>query len=101
MEFVKGKNVITIFLEGEINSQNSSALQKDVEDILAKHSGYEVIFDADKLTFLSSAGLKIILSTQKKLGDKTLTVTNVSNEIYEIFEMTRFTDLMNIEKKSR
>lgn len=101
MKVSKEKNVITIFLEGEINAQNTAELQKEIADIIAAHPGTEVMFDADKLTFISSAGLRMLLSTQKKLGNKKITVRNASKEVYDIFDMTKFTELMNIEKKLR
>ncbi len=101
MKFEEEKNVITIFLEGEVNAQNTAELQKEIDDIIAAHPGAEVIFDADKLSFISSAGLRMLLSTQKKLGNKKLTVRNASKEVYDIFDITKFTDLMNIEKKLR
>ena len=101
MKIAKEKNALTIFLEGEINAQNTDALQKEINDILASHPGAEILFDADKLTYISSAGLRLLLSTQKKLGNKKLTLLNVFRDVYDIFDMTKFTNLMNIERKLR
>ena len=44
MKFEEEKNVITIFLEGEVNAQNTAELQKEIDDIIAAHSGDEVMF---------------------------------------------------------
>ncbi len=89
-----------IFLTGEVNAKNVPTLQNEVFSIIETLSGEEVIFDAEELVYISSAGLRLLLSTQKKLGKK-ITVQNVSKVIYEIFEMTKFTDLMNVEKIPR
>jgi uncharacterized protein (TIGR02172 family) len=101
MKTVKENNSITIFLAGEINAQNVPALQSELYAIVDTLSGEDVIFDATNLVYISSAGLRLLLSIQKKLGNKKITVQNVSKEVYEIFDMTKFTDLMNIEKIPR
>lgn len=101
MKTAKENNLLTIFLEGEVNAQNVSDWQNKINDVLAANPGTEIIFDAENLTYISSAGLRLLLSIQKNFGGKKITVKNVSNEIYNIFEMTKFTDLMNIEKKLR
>lgn len=92
-------NVLTIFLEGEINATNVAALRVEVEDIIAKNEGTKLLFDADSLTYISSAGLKLLLTVQKNIIKDTITIKNVSEDIYDIFDITKFTDLMNIEKK--
>lgn len=76
-------------------------MQNELDDILAAHVGEEIIFDATDLSYISSAGLRLLLSTQKKLGKKKITVRNVSKEVYEIFDVTKFTNLMNIERIPR
>ncbi len=101
MKVVEEKNTLTVFLEGEINAQNTDVLQKEIDALLAAHPEAEILFDADKLTFISSAGLRMLLATQKKLKNKKLTLLNVSRDVYDIFDMTKFTNLMNIEKKLR
>ena len=94
-------NLLTVFLEGEINAKNVPALQKEINEIISANSGKEVLFDADALTYISSAGLRLLLSIQNKIAKNKLTVRNVSKDVYEIFDMTKFTSLMNIEKKMR
>ncbi|MBR3722119.1 MAG: anti-sigma factor antagonist [Selenomonadaceae bacterium] len=94
-------NLLTIFFEGEINAKNVPALQKEINEIISANLGREILFDADALTYISSAGLRLLLATQNKMGKTKLTVRNVSKDVYEIFDMTKFTSLMNIEKKMR
>ncbi len=94
-------NTLTIFLEGEIDAKNAPVWQKEIDDSLSENPGSELVFDANELTYISSAGLRVLLSTQKKFGKQKIKVQNVNREVYDIFEMTKFTDLMNIEKKLR
>ncbi len=83
-------------MEGEINARKVPDFQKEIEDILAANPGQDFLFDAKDLIYISSAGLRLLLSLQKKLGKGKITVQNVSREIYEIFDMTKFTDLMDV-----
>jgi uncharacterized protein (TIGR02172 family) len=57
------------------------------------------VLDASSLEYISSAGLRVILRLKKAYPD--ITVYNVSSEIYDIFEMTGFTEMMNVEKAYR
>ncbi len=101
MKMAEENNVCTIFLEGEINAQNVPALQRELDAIFAAQSGKEFIFEAKNLTYISSAGLRLLLGMQKKLGNRKITVSNVSREVYDIFDMTKFTELMNVERALR
>ena len=101
MKTVKENNTCIIFLEGEINAQNAPALQAEVEELLAANPGMEIAFDAKELNYISSAGLRLLLSVQKMLGKNKLTIRNVSGDVYDIFAMTKFTDLMQVEKALR
>ena len=100
MKTAKENNACVIFLEGEISAQNVNALQGEVDEILAANPGEEMIFEARDLTYISSAGLRLLLGVQKKLGSK-ITVRNLSKDVYDIFDMTKFTQLMNVEKALR
>ncbi len=101
MRTTRENNACIIYLEGEINARNAPALQRELDEIFAAHSGEEILFEAKDLTYISSAGLRLLLGIQKKLGNKKITLRNVSKDVYDIFEMTKFTELMNIEKALR
>lgn len=59
----------------------------------------KIIIDAEKLEYISSAGLRVILRLRKK--NESTEIINVSPEVYEIFSMTGFTEIMKIEKAYR
>ncbi|MDO4797035.1 MAG: STAS domain-containing protein [Coriobacteriales bacterium] len=58
----------------------------------------ELIIDFAGLDYISSAGLRIVLTAQKKMNRQgTMVIRNVKPEIYEVFEMTGFVDFLTIE----
>ena len=57
-----------------------------------------LIFDFEKVEYISSAGLRVLLSAQKKMNKQgTMKVINVGDAIMEIFEVTGFSDILTIE----
>ncbi len=98
MKTAKENNACVIFLEGTISAQNAPVLQEEIDEILATHPGEEIVFEARDLNYISSAGLRLLLGVQKKIGKNKITVRNVSKDVYDIFDMTKFTLLMNVEK---
>lgn len=94
------ENNVIIYLENRIDSNNTVEVQTELESIIDANPGKEPVIDAMDLNYISSAGLRVLLKITKTLK-KPLSVYNVSPEIYEIFEMTGFKDLLNIKKKLR
>ena len=99
MENVETKfegGIFTANLSGHIDSTNSAQVE---EALKAAAEGKEIasfIVDAKNLDYISSAGLRVILSLKKQY--KEFKVTNVKSEVYEVFDMTGFTQMMEIQK---
>ena len=56
------------------------------------------MFDLEKLEYITSAGLRVLLSAQKTMNEQgTMTVINVNEDINDVFEVTGFADFLNIE----
>ena len=91
--------VITIPLCGRIDSANAAQTEADILSIVSGNESAEIIMDASKLEYISSAGLRVILRT-KKICPR-LKVTSVSPEIYDIFDMTGFTEIIDVERAYR
>ena len=85
-------------LQGRIDSANAADAEADIRAAMDGFSG-ELVLDADALEYISSAGLRVILRL-KKLQNNTR-IINVSSEVYEIFDMTGFTEMMDIAKAYR
>ena len=92
-------NSETIRLTGRIDSGNAAQVERDILAQLAGNTDASVVLDASALEYISSAGLRIILRLKKTFPD--LRITDASSEVYEILEMTGFTEMMPVEKAYR
>ncbi len=88
-----------IRFSGRIDSNNAAEIEREIFASLSDKTGSAVVLDAGELAYISSAGLRIILRLKKACPD--LCIRDVSPEIYEIFEMTGFTEMMKVEKAYR
>lgn len=86
-------------LIGRIDTSNAESVEQDINRVRKNYTDLECIIDAENLEFISSAGLRIILRLRKELNE--LKIINVSSSIYEIFDMTGFTDMLKVEKAFR
>ncbi len=90
---------ITISLSGRIDSNNAAAVEQDITEKLASAENAAVVLDAENLEYISSAGLRVILRLKKSHPD--LRISNVRTEVYDILDMTGFTEMMPVEKAYR
>ena len=90
---------MTCELKGRIDSKNAAQVEKELLERLPDGNSDEVILDAEKLEYISSAGLRVILRIKKTY--KNIRIINVSPAVYEILEMTGFTEMMTVEKAYR
>ena len=95
---LEGKQ-LTVFLTGQIDSNNAPETEAELAKLREQYSPGSIVIDCEKLKYISSAGLRMILRTKKSVPDTK--VTGVSPEVYEIFDMTGFTEMMTIEKAYR
>lgn len=83
-------------LEGRLDTVTAPQMEDAVKDVLPGLS--ELTFDFAKLEYISSAGLRVLLSAQKAMNEQgKMTVSNVSDTIKEIFDVTGFSDILTIE----
>lgn len=89
-----------IILPGRIDSNNSARVEQEILAQLGQ-SGRDtvVLLDAAELKYISSAGLRVILHLRKNYSE--VRITGVSNEVYDILEMTGFTEMMTVVKAYR
>ncbi len=99
MNFSVENGVLTIKLSGRIDTSNAQDIGTQIQQILADNEHTSLILDADELEYISSAGLRVILSIKK--SEKETKIINVSSEVYEIFEMTGFTEILDVVKAYR
>ena len=99
MKYSCENEVLKITLDGNIDSSNADEVGKELETIRNENPATSAILDFENVKYISSAGLRQILKMRKQIKD--LTLVNVSSEVYEIFSMTGFTDMMKVEKAYR
>lgn len=92
------KSISHIILDGRIDSTNASLAEKQIFEGI--NAGAEkIIIDAENLEFISSAGLRVILKLRKAYKD--IEIVGVSPDVYDVFEMTGFTEMINVQKGYR
>ena len=83
-------------LSGRLDTITAPQLEEEIKASLDGVS--ELVFDFSDLSYVSSAGLRVLLSAQKSMNEKgSMVVRNVSEEIQEIFDVTGFSDILTIE----
>lgn len=87
---------LTISIEGRLDTTTSPELSKELDSSLDGVN--ELVFDLTLLEYISSSGLRVLLSAQKTMNGKgTMVVKNASEMVMEVFEITGFTDILTIE----
>ena len=87
---------LTLVLSGRLDTMTAPELEKAINDNIVGVD--ELILDIKELEYMSSAGLRVLLSAQKKMNAVgKMTVKNVNDMIMEIFEVTGFSDILTIE----
>ena len=99
MTFHTSSDTLCIGLSGRIDAANAASVEKDIKVARQEHPGLKTVLDAEDLAYISSAGLRILLRLRKE--EPELKVINVSLEVYEILDMTGFTEMMTVEKAYR
>ena len=89
-------NVLTLYMGGEINSYNADNVEKEIRDTIGKQSFEKLVLDFSAVSYVSSAGLRIILKLKQQYNN--FSVVETSLEVYDIFNMTGFTNIMDIKK---
>ena len=86
---------LTIALEGRLDTSSAPELEAALQKVLPGID--ELVFDFEKLEYVSSAGLRVLLTAHKALiGKKGMTIRGVNELIQEVFEVTGFSDILNI-----
>ena len=90
------KDILYIAVEGRIDASNAADAEEKIFKIKNDNPEKHIVLDADKLEYISSAGLRVILRLRKE--EPKLAIINVASDVYEVFDMTGFTDMVTVEK---
>ena len=96
IEIKKTDAAIVIEVAGRLDTTTAPALDKTIAEDISANSN--LILDLKGLEYISSAGLRVLLSAQKRMQKKgSMKLKNVCEEVMEVFEMTGFADILEIE----
>ena len=90
------KDILYIALEGRVDASNAALAEEQIFSIKKDNADKHIVLDADKLEYVSSAGLRVILKLRKEAPK--LAIINVAADVYEVLDMTGFTDMVTVEK---
>ena len=92
-------NTLSIAVSGKVDTSNAKEFETQIDEIRAAASYESIQLDCEELEYISSFGLRVILRLRK--AEPTLKLIGVSTEVYDIFDMTGFTEMIPIEKGYR
>lgn len=88
-------DALTVALEGRLDTTTAPQLEGELKSAL--NGVKSLVLDLEKLDYISSAGLRVLLSAQKVMNKQgEMKITGVNDVIMEIFEVTGFSDILNI-----
>ena len=90
------RDILYIAIEGRVDATNAAQTEEKIFNIKNANPGMHTVIDADHLEYISSAGLRVILKLRKE--EPKLAIINVAPDVYEVFDMTGFTDMVTVEK---
>lgn len=91
--------ILKAALSGHIDSGNAPAVESELMALREREPHDGMVLDLKELTYISSAGLRVVLRLRKL--EPQFKLVNVSAEVYEILDMTGFTEMMTVEKAYR
>ena len=90
------RGILYISIEGRIDASNAAQAEEKIFNIKGENPDKHAVIDADALEYISSAGLRVILKLRKE--EPKLAIINVAADVYEVLDMTGFTDMVTVEK---
>ncbi len=96
MKFERDGEHLVVKLEGKLDLNTSDGVQKELLDNMAGVTS--LVLDLEKLTYISSAGIRVLITVYKMLEDigGKLSVINVDEDVYDILEVSGFTDIADV-----
>ncbi len=95
---------LTISLEGHIDSNNSAEIGRNIASQCAEQPHKALVIDAKNLKYISSSGLRMLMKlsrNEEAMDNGRISIIEVSREVYEIFNMTGFDEILDVKKAYR
>ena len=96
VDIEKNNQTVILKVEGRLDTTTAPALEKTVNEVC--ENAKELVLNLEKLAYISSAGLRVLLAAQKKMNQQgSMKLIRVCQEVMDILEMTGFADILVIE----
>lgn len=99
MKFELKEATMYLFPEDRIDTSNIEVIEAEIHEICNSNSFSKIVFDFESVVYISSSGLRVILKLLKEY--KNIEVINANSEVYEIFEVTGFSEMIPVSKAYR
>lgn len=99
MKYQVKDGTLTLYPEGRIDSTNAESVEREMRSLRSTNLASNLVLDLENLLYSSSAGLRIFLRLLKE--NISMKMINASSEVYDILEMTGFTEMIPIQKAYR
>lgn len=98
VEITKTENKVMVTLAGRLDTVTSSEFEKNLAPYYAMN-GVELHLDCNEMEYISSAGLRVVLTTHKNITSKggSFIIHNLNKEVRSVFDMTGFSRILTIE----
>ena len=93
------QDTLHIKLTGNIDSSNAAEVEREIAEKCSSVACSNIVLDFADLGYISSAGLRIVLRLRKEFPE--LSIVNVSSDVYEVLDMTGFTEMVDVRKAYR
>ncbi len=100
MNYQLAENILTVNLEGKIDTSNADEISAELLELAKKFPAEKFILNLEKLNYISSSGLRAVLRLSK-LKKKNLQLIEASREVFEVFDTSGFTKIIDIQKALR
>ena len=100
MNYQLAENILTVNLEGKIDTSNADEISAELLELAKKFPAEKFILNLEKLNYISSSGLRAVLRLSK-LKKKNLQLVEASREVFEVFDTSGFTKIIDIQKALR
>ena len=92
------RELLNLYRSGELSPEQTREVEEAIMKLVADAADRQIVLDLEQLSYISSAGLRVLLFARKAMDGKgSLRVTHVNETIMEIFEVTGFADILMIE----
>jgi anti-sigma B factor antagonist len=96
IEIVKGKEETVLMISGRLDTNTASVLEKTIREDIRENA--TLVLDMKELEYISSAGLRVLLSAQKRMQrNGAMKLIHVCEIVKEVLELTGFADILDIE----